>query len=87
MTENEEDLMMMKVFWNAPDEAFFGQEYIAVVTCKAIRTLEMERCRGISIPFRKVGGRVLYRKVDVVKFLESHELITCSNDKEGEELE
>ena len=67
-------------FWVAPVEAFFGQETIAPVTNKSIKTLESDRWRGTGIPYRKVGGRVLYQKHDVIQYLESHELVTSTSE-------
>lgn len=69
------DIELVNIFWTSAIEAFFGQESIAPVTNKSIKTLECDRWRGIGIPYRKVGGRVLYRKTDVVSWLEGHELV------------
>jgi AICAR transformylase/IMP cyclohydrolase PurH len=65
-------------------EAFFGQETIAPVTNKKVKTLECERYRGLSIPYRKIGGRVLYQKRDVIDWLESHELVTSTSEYKKE---
>ena len=69
------DVELIAIFWASAIEAFFGQETIAPVTNKSIKTLESDRWRGVGIPYRKVGGRVLYRKADVVSWLEGHKLI------------
>lgn len=69
------DAELIQCFWDAPMEAFFGQETMAPVTNKSIKTLESDRWRGAGLPYRKCSGRVLYRKVDVVSWIESHELI------------
>lgn len=74
----------VKNFWSAPAEALFGQESIAAVTNKSTKTLESDRWRGLGIPYRKISGRVLYQKQDVVHWLESHELvISTSQSKQG----
>lgn len=70
----------VQIFWAAPMEAFFGQETIAPVTNKSIKTLECNRWRGVGIPYRKVGGHVLYRKRDVVTWLESHVLVSSTSE-------
>lgn len=75
---------LIKVFWAAPIEAFFGQEVIAPVSNKSIKTLESDRWRGLGIPYRKIGGRVLYQKQDVVRWLESHALVTSTSEYKQE---
>ena len=75
---------LIQIFWRSPLEAFFSQDTVSAVTGRSIKTLECDRWRGIAIPFRKVGGKVLYRKSDIVNYLESHELvISTSQYKEG----
>jgi len=39
------DIELIEIFWSAPQEAFFGQETIAPVTNKSIKTLECDRWR------------------------------------------
>ena len=72
-------------FWSAPMEALFGQNTIAAVTNKSIKTLESDRWRGLSIPYRKVSGRVLYQKCNVINWLESHALVTSTSEDHKEE--
>jgi len=78
--QQKPDSELVQIFWAAPMEAFFGQETIAPVTNKSIKTLESDRWRGLGIPYRKVGGRVLYQKCDVVYWLESHALVTSTSE-------
>lgn len=79
-TPHKTDNELVQIFWAAPIEAFFGQETIAPVTNKSIKTLECDRWRGLGIPYRKVGGRVLYQKRDVVGWLESHALVNSASE-------
>lgn len=74
------DMELVQDFWSAPMEAFFNQETVAPVTNKSIKTLESERWRGTGIPYRKMGGRVLYQKKDVTKWLESHVLVISTSE-------
>ena len=53
------DAELVSIFWASPNEAFFGQETIAPVINKSIKTLEADRWRGNGIPFRKCSGRIL----------------------------
>ncbi len=79
------DAELIQLFWSAPNEAFFGQETVAPVTNTSVKTLESNRWRGKGIPYRKCSGRVLYRKSDVIAWLEGHELVysTSEYQKEG----
>lgn len=71
---------LIQLFWNAPMEAFFGQEIVAPVTSRQIKTLECDRWRGRGIPYRKCAGRVLYRKSDIIAWLEGHELVSSTSE-------
>jgi len=82
--QQKPDSELVQIFWVAPMEAFFGQETIAPVTNKSIKTLESNRWRGFGIPYRKIGGRVLYQKRDVIDWLESHELVTSTSEYKKE---
>lgn len=73
------DSELVQAFWYAPIEAFFRQETVAAVTSESVKTLECNRWRGIGIPFRKIGGRVLYRKEDIVTYLEGHKLVNSTS--------
>lgn len=74
-----EDTKHIEEFWNGHPSAFFNQKVVAAVRNVSVSTLENERWRGVGIPFRKVKGRVLYQKSDVVNFLESHALVTSTS--------
>lgn len=73
---NEE---LVRQFWLSPEEAYFNQFTIAPVTGRTPKTLECDRWKKCGIPFRKVGGRILYKKSDVINFLESHVLVTSTS--------
>lgn len=74
------DIELIQNFWGAPDDALFGQETIAPVTNRNIKTLECDRWKNNGIPYRKCGGRVLYRKADVITWINSHQLVTSTSD-------
>lgn len=69
----------LNIFWNAPLDTYFDQFIVAPVIGKTTKTLECDRWKKSGIPFRKVGGRVLYQKRDVVNWLESHDLVTSTS--------
>ena len=72
---------LVNEFWNAHPLALFNQVVIACVRNVSVGTLENERWRGMGIPYRKVCGRILYRKEDVVNFLENYALQTSTSKK------
>lgn len=72
------DIELIKLFWASPDQALFSPETIAAVTLRSVKTLECDRTRKIGVNYLKMGGKVLYRKSDVVSFLNSFESIVCS---------
>lgn len=78
---------LVQAFWSAPLEALFGQETIAPVVNRQIKTLECDRWRGKGIPYRKCAGRVLYRKSDVIAWLEGHELVSSTSEYQKKEVE
>ena len=77
--KSQENAQLIEVFWSGHPSAFFNQKVVAAVRNVSISTLENERWRGIGMPFRKVKGRVLYQKSDVINFLESYALVTSTS--------
>lgn len=74
------DFELVNAFWGAPAEAFFSQDVVAAVTNRCKKTLECDRWRGKGIPYRKCSGRVLYRKCDIVAWLENHRLVSSTSE-------
>lgn len=72
------DAEFIQLFWNSPNEAFFGQEVVSPVINISAKTLEWNRWQHKGIPYRKCGGRVLYRKSDVIAWVEAHELVSSA---------
>lgn len=70
---------LIQLFWSSPPEAYFNQLTVAPVTGCSPKTLECDRWKRNGIPFRKVGGRVLYKKIDVIRWLESHALVESTS--------
>lgn len=71
-TSNLEKTTLLQEFWQSPDEALFNQTIIAAVRCCSNSTLERERWAGNGIPFIKIKHKCLYRKADVVNWLNQH---------------
>jgi hypothetical protein len=57
-------------FWAAPNEALFPSDVIAKVRNVSVALLERERGLNSGPPYRKIRGRVLYRKGDVLQWME-----------------
>jgi len=69
MSQEEKDSVTQS-FWNAPDEAVFPPEAVAVVFSISLSWLQAKRCKGDGIPFTKIEGtrKVLYVKKDVTAY-------------------
>jgi hypothetical protein len=76
------DSELIALFWDSPPAALFGQETVAAVIHKSTKTMECDRWRGKGIPYRKCSGRVLYKKADVISWIESHQLVTSTSEYE-----
>lgn len=74
------DIDAIKIFWDAPLKALFAQEVIAPVLQRTIKSLESDRWRGGGVPFRRCSGKIVYRKSDVVDWIESHKLVTSTSE-------
>lgn len=79
------DFEKVKEFWKADPHTFFGEDWIAPVRSVGVATLQNERWYGKGIPFRKISGRVLYRKIDVISWLESYPLVNSTSEYKREE--
>jgi hypothetical protein len=78
----QSDAELVQIFWAAPMEALFGQSTIAPVIGNAEKTLEQNRWRGVGVPYKKISGKVLYRKSDVVAYLENYRLVSSTSEYE-----
>lgn len=58
-------------FWSAPDTALFTRQEVAIVRRCTVAKIDRESWLKIGITTIKDGGKVLYLKSDVVKYLES----------------
>jgi hypothetical protein len=57
-------------FWASPPEALFPSPVIAQVRHVSNSLLERERWLGTGPKYRKIRGRVLYRKGDVLAWMD-----------------
>jgi hypothetical protein len=68
-----DDINPVLIFWQAPEAALFPTKIIAKVRCVSEALLERERWAGTGPKSIKLGGRVLYRKSDVLAWIALHE--------------
>jgi hypothetical protein len=83
LKSKKSDAELVQFFWFAPQEAYFDQFTIALVVGRAPKTLECDRWQGRGLPFRKIRGRVLYKKSEVIGWLEGHERVTSTSEYKG----
>lgn len=65
-------LQLINEFEFAPDSMLFSQKTLAAVLDCSTQLLERNRWAGEGVPFLKIGRKVLYRKSDVLLFLQKH---------------
>lgn len=67
-------------FWSAPSEALFSQAVIGAVLDLSESWCERSRFCGGGPKFIKIGRSVLYRKSDVVAFINSHATVSTTSE-------
>ncbi len=59
------------VFWSAPDKSFHSPEVVSAVTGLSTNTLQNMRNKEDGPTHIKRGGKIYYRKADVIKWMEN----------------
>ncbi|MGQ3888251.1 helix-turn-helix domain-containing protein [Legionella sp. CNM-1927-20] len=85
MNQKVSRLQRLNEFESAPSSALFNQQTLAAVLSCSTQLLERNRWAGTGIPYLKIGRKVLYRKNDVLAFLEQQR-VYCSTSDEGRAL-
>ena len=70
-------LFLLNEFDSAPESALFNQQTLAAVFSCSTQLLERNRWAGTGVPYMKIGRKVLYRKKDVLNFLQQQKLHFC----------
>lgn len=73
-------LSLLNEFESAPQSALFNQQTIAAVLSCSTQLLERNRWAGSSVPYLKIGRKVLYRKSDVLDFLQQQKIYRSTSD-------
>jgi hypothetical protein len=63
----------VKEFWDAHNLALFNSDTVAEVLGCSEHKLKTDRALGKGIKFKRVGRRAMYRKEDVLKYIEEGE--------------
>ncbi|AOW56849.1 helix-turn-helix domain-containing protein [Legionella pneumophila] len=78
-------LQLLNEFESAPNSALFNQLTLAAVLDCSTQLLERNRWEGKGVPYFKIGRKVLYRKNDVLSFLQQQKIYRSTCD-EGQAL-
>jgi hypothetical protein len=78
-------LHLLNEFDSAPESSLFNQQTIAAVLSCSTQLLERNRWAGTSVPYLKIGRKVLYRKSNVLSFLQQQRGYRSTSD-EGQAL-
>ncbi len=74
-------LHFLNEFEFAPPSSLFNQQTIAAVLNCSTQLLERNRWAGSGVPYLKIGHKVLYRKSDVLDFLQQQKVYRSTSDK------
>ena len=85
MSKKSSRLQLLNEFESAPNSALFNQYTLAAVLDCSTQLLEHNRWEGKGVPYLKIGRKVLYRKSDVLSFLQQQKIYRSTGD-EGEFL-
>lgn len=74
-------LQLINEFESAPDSMLFNQNTLAAILDCSTQLLERNRWAGEGVPYLKIGGKVLYRKSDVLEFLQQQKVYRSTSDQ------
>ncbi|QDP72139.1 helix-turn-helix domain-containing protein [Legionella israelensis] len=80
-TQKPSRLHLLNEFESAPQSALFSQQTIAAVLSCSTQLLERNRWAGSGVPYLKIGRKVLYRKSDVLDFLQQQKVYHSTSDE------
>jgi hypothetical protein len=70
MKTKKTDEEMIRIFWEAHPDSFFSEKTVALIRNLATSTIQKERWDKSGPKFVKVLGKVLYKKSDVIDFID-----------------
>lgn len=78
-------LQLINEFESAPSTMLFNQITLAAILDCSTQLLERNRWAGQGVPYLKIGRKVLYRKQDILNYLQQQKLY-CSTSDTGTSL-
>lgn len=72
-------ISQVQEFESAPDSTLFPQNTIAAVRCCTPALLERERWLGTGISYIKLNRRCLYKKQDVIDWINAHQKVSSTS--------
>mgnify|MGYP002737702915 CR=1 FL=1 len=66
------DAERISVFWTVPDDALLDRKTVAAGIGRSTKWVELKACTGGFVEFIKSGNKCLYRKGDVLAWLEAN---------------
>ncbi len=79
-------LQLINEFESAPDSMLFNQNTLAAILDCSTQLLERNRWAGQGVPYLKIGRKVLYRKSDVLVFLQQQKVYRSTADESQSKL-
>lgn len=80
-TNKPSRLQLLNEFEAASNSTMFSQNTIAAVLNCSTQLLERNRWAGAGIPYIKIGRKVLYRKSEVMDFLQQQKIYHSTSDQ------
>ncbi|AWN74923.1 helix-turn-helix domain-containing protein [Legionella anisa] len=74
-------LQLINEFESAPHSTLFNQNTLAAILNCSTKLLEHHRWAGEGVPYIKIGRKVLYRKCEVLDFLDQLKIYRSTSDK------
>lgn len=74
-------VQLLNEFESAPDSTLFNQQTVAAVLNCSTQLLERNRWAGTGVPYIKIGRKVLYRKSEVLYFLQQQKVYRSTSEE------
>ncbi|MCR9192550.1 MAG: DNA-binding protein [Gammaproteobacteria bacterium] len=73
-------IQLLNEFESAPHSALFNQNTLAAILNCSTQLLERNRWAGEGVPYIKIGRKVLYRKREVLDFIQRQKTYHSTSD-------
>ncbi|MDX2347166.1 MAG: DNA-binding protein [Legionella sp.] len=80
-TKKVSRILLLNEFESAPDSALFNQATLAAILNCSTQLLERNRWAGEGVPYLKMGRKVLYRKSEVLGFIQQLKTYHSTSDQ------